>query len=95
MTFRNQIGLTFLVHLKTQRQRFIPEATDVRGHFDQIIEHQRLSKVEMNLHARQPDIKSIEDVRVRQAYGSEEFSLGDLEKSKELTVINNPGAIGV
>src|SRR5438477_9059533 len=49
----------------------------------------------MDLHAREPDLAPIKDLRVRQADRSKELCLGNLEKPQELAVINNPGAVDV
>src|SRR5712692_5772025 len=95
VTFCDQTALALLSDLEPKRERFIPEASDISRNFYRIIEHQRLAEVEMNLHPWQPDVESIKDLRVGQAYGAEEFGLGDFEKSEELTVVDDTGAISV
>jgi hypothetical protein len=95
MTLGHKIALALFVHLESQRQRFGPKAANVRRYFNQVVEHQRFVKIEVDLHTREPYVEPIKDVGVRQADGSKEFGLGDLEKAQKLTVINDPGSISV
>jgi hypothetical protein len=91
----DQISLALPGYFELQREGFVPEATHISRDLDQIIKNKRLSKVEMDLDAWKPDVKSIEYERVSQAYRSKELGLGDLEKPQKLPVINNPGPIDV
>src|SRR4029079_8932159 len=64
VAFSHQIGLAFFVHFESQHERLVTEAPDIGRDFNQIIEHQRLAKVEMDLHSREPDVETIKHLRV-------------------------------
>src|SRR6476660_4275382 len=68
MAFSYQIAFAFLVHLEAQRERFVPKSPDKRRDFYEVVQHQRLFEIEVDLHSWKPDIEAIKEVLIRQPY---------------------------
>ena len=95
MAFRDHIRLALLDYFKAQRERARAEARDIGPDFYQVIKHERFVKIEMYLHSRQPDVETVEGVRIRKPDRAKKLGLGYLEKAQKLAVINDPCAVCV
>src|SRR6185503_1315071 len=62
---------------------------------DQIVEHERLAKIEMDLYSREPNVETVKDLRVAKPDLAKQFGFGYLEEPQKLSVINDPRSIDV
>lgn len=95
MSLRHQIRFTLSCHLESQRERSAAETAHIGRDLNQIVQHKGFSEIEVDLHARKPNVQTVEDFRVRQAYRSKELGLYYLEEPQELTVVDYPSPIYV
>ena len=89
MTSCDKVRFAFLGDLELQGERLRPKATDIRRDFDQVIKHERLVEIEMDLDTWKPDVQTVEHLCIRESNGAEELCLGYFAKAEELPVITN------
>jgi len=76
-----KVRFAFLGDLELQGERLRPEATDIRRDLDQVIKHERLVEIEMDLDTRKPDVQTVEHLYIRKSNGAEELCLGYFAKT--------------